>query len=211
LSSKQLAPISTENREASIFDGSFNPDMEFRKLALEATYIHMGYTLVDKSMLEGVPMVVLGVTFREGIPRNGEWGDYVSVEAICGGQADLNRNIRLGMLDGSNLTIDPNEPVVFNDGSTGVRRQLAQILHESSLINVGPTPEEKEGLKSQYDRPFQFWIPEDYASTAEQTDKSVGFHTMATGEPLRFLFRNGLRSSEYEWSPGNLATTYYFA
>lgn len=206
----EVAPLTTEQREASLFDGSFNPDMEFRKLALEATYIHMGYTLVEKSMLVGVPMVVLGVTFREGIPRTGEWGDYVSVEAVCGGRADLNRNIRMGILP-NDVPIDPNEPVVFNDGSTGVRRQIARVLHESGMINVGPTPEESEGLKDRFDRPFQFWIPDEFANGAEITDKSVGFHAMGTGEPLRFLFRNGLRVSEYEWTPGKLAETYYFA
>jgi hypothetical protein len=208
LAAKEVAPLSTEERETSLFDGSFNPDMEFRKLALEATYIHMGYTLVEKSMLIGVPMVVLGVTFRQGIPKNGKDGDYVSVEAICGGRTDLNRNIRLGMLDGDNLAIDPNEPVVFNDGSTGARRQLVEVLHDSGIINVGPTPEESEGLKSRFDRPYQWWLNENV--NAEETDTSLGFHVMTTGEPLRFLFRNGLRASEYEWTPGQLATTYYF-
>jgi hypothetical protein len=206
---KAVAPISTDERETSLFDGSFNPDMEFKKLALEATYIHMGYTLVDKSMLVGVPMVVLGVTFREGIPRNDRAGDYVSVEAVCGGRADLNRNIRLGVLDGSNLAIDPNEPVVFNDGSTGVRRQLVNVLHESGCINVG-MPEDNENLKDRFDRPFQFWLPDEFVANAEITEKSVGFHAMSTGEPLRFLFRNGLRVSEYEWAPGQMAETYYF-
>jgi hypothetical protein len=203
--------LSTEDRLAALADGTFNPDMEFKKLALEATYVHMGFTLVEKNKLEGVPMIVIGVTYREGIPRNGRVGDYVSIEAVCGGPNDLARNIRLGTLDEQTLAIDPNMPIVFNDGSTGIRRQLTQLFHDKGIINVGPTPDDNEGLASRYDRPYQFWMEEDYPAGTVVTDNSVGITTEPTGEPVRFLFRNGLRVSRYEWAPGQMAETYYFA
>ncbi len=201
--------LSTEQRLAAISAG-YNPDLDFKKLALEATYIHMGYTLVDKEMLSGVPLVVIGVTYREGYPnpKTDLIGDYVSVEAVCGGPADLSRNIRMGLLKEEELRIDPNQLVVFNDGSTGIRRQLTGLLHDKGMINVGPEPEKADGFSNRFDRPYQYWI--DGETMAQSvTDKSISFSAEPTGEAIRYVFYNGLRRSDYEYMD-RPATTWYF-
>lgn len=204
--------ITTDERLAALA-GGYDPDLDFRRLALEATYQHAGFTLVSKSALKGVPFIILGVTFREGYPMGDRVGDYVSVEAVTGGPADIKRNLGLGLLE-EEPAIGYNELVVFNDGSTGIRRTIAEILHGKSMVNVGPSPEDFEGLKSRFDRPFQYWIMPESGQYAEVTEYSMAFTAESDGEKIKWLFRNGLRASDYQFEVGNKmqdATTWYFA
>lgn len=68
--------------------------------------------LVDKADLEGVPFAVVDVQVRDG-----DFGPYVSVTAI----------------------LKTNEVVIFNDGSTGIARQLEglEISPETPLMVRG--------------------------------------------------------------------------
>src|SRR5215472_677792 len=130
----------------------YNADMDFRKLALEAQYHSKGFRLVEKADLIGVPFVIIGLTYREGFPRNGAVGDYVSVEVVTADAETMQTPPVLAQI-GREPTVFGNEPVVFNDSSTGIRRQLTELLANSGVIDVG----KPRGDENPYDKPYQFW------------------------------------------------------
>lgn len=106
----------------------------------------------DKNLLLGVPHVITRVTYRPGIDDK----DYVSVEATLGDYAALSHAVLRKWIPNvatvDDLVFDPEERIVYNDGSTGIRRQLTMILHNAGIINVGPV---EDGFS--YDRPYTEW------------------------------------------------------
>lgn len=195
--------LTTLERMAALSEG-YTPDKTFKNLMLEAEYASRGFTLVQKDQLIGIPFVAIAATYRPGFARNGRVGDYVSIEAVVAGPEQLAKLIDTGRIKEDDLSILPDEPVVFNDGSTGVRRAMTELLHERGIISVGPTPDPKEGLLSKYDRPFQFW--------QDPPDENTTFAAYPDGQPLRFGFVRGLRVSEYPnpANPSDMSQTYYF-
>lgn len=175
----------------------YNPDMDFRKLALEAQYHARGFRLVKKSQLVGVPHVIIGCTYREGFPRNGMPADYVSLEAVVADKGTLESNPVKHMLP-HELEVFGNEPVVYNDSGTGIRRYLTELFHNVGLIDVGKV----KGDENPFDKPYQQWMDgADRATTGIVADND--------GVPFRFIAFRGLRQSDYE-SPYGPATTFYF-
>lgn len=195
----ETAVATTEPTESRLdIYSAYNPDMDFRKLALEATYFAKGFQLLeDKDALEGVPFVVVGVTYREGFPREGQAGDYVSIEAVVADRDTL-ANPAVARYLPQPLTVFPNQAIVFNDSSTGVRRTMTQLFHETGLIDVGTV----KGDENPFDKPYQSW-----KAGAELA--TTGIVATATGEAFRYLALRGLRRSDYEWQ-GQPATTFYF-
>lgn len=195
----------TESRIAEYL--GYNPDMDFRKLALEATYFTKGFRLVEKDALIGVPHVVIGVTYREGFPREGKAGDYVSVEAVV---ADANTLASLPVQSQlpDKLTVFANEAVVYNDSGTGIRRYFTELFHNAGIINVGRfDPAKVASENNPFDRPYQRW--------AEGADRATtGIVADTKGEAFRMIAMRGLRRSDYEWTPPEgkpqPATTFYF-
>ena len=188
---------STTERNLALYD----PDRDFRKLALEAKYFSKGFRLVSKEDLIGVPHVIIAVTYREGFPRAGAVGDYVSVEAVVADKDTLHSSPVRSMLPMGieGLTVYPEESVVYNDGSTGIRRELTSLFARMGLIDVGAARTDAE---NPFDKPYQFWQEgEELATTGITADSD--------GEPFRFVAMRGLRKSEYEWQPGQNATTFY--
>jgi hypothetical protein len=176
---------------------SYNPDLDFKRLALEAEYGSKGFRLVEnKNSLLGVPMVIIAVTYRPGFPRAGGEGDYLSVEAVVADKDTLNSFPIQAQLP-AQMEVWPNEPIVFNDGSTGIRRQLTELLHSIGVINVGK-PRKDE---NPFDRPYQMW-----ESGAELA--TTGIVANADGVKFRYVAPRGLRRSDYEWND-KPATTYY--
>lgn len=184
--------------------GLYNPDLDFRKLALEATYFSKGFRLIDdKDALIGVPHIIIGVTYREGFPREGTAGDYVSIEAVIADKATLDTPPVRSQLP-AELVVHPNEAIVYNDSGTGIRRTLTELFHNTGLIDVGKPGKADVNV---FDRPFQRW--------AEGGDRAAtGIVATVNGEPFRYLALRGLRRSDYEWTDpaGNdhPATTHYF-
>lgn len=179
---------------------SYNPDLDFKRLLLEAEYGSKGFRLVEnKSELIGVPFIVIGLIFRPGFPRAGGEGDYLSLEAVIADKDTLNSYPIRAQLPKpvEELAVWPNEPIVFNDGSTGIRRQMAELLHGAGLINVGK-PRKDE---NPFDRPYQMW-----EAGAELA--TTGIVASPTGEKFRYVAPRGLRRSDYEWND-KPATTYY--
>jgi hypothetical protein len=187
----------TEERQAAVLTGLFDPDMDFRKLALEANYHAKGFRLVDsKDYLVGVPFIVTAVTYREGYSTPQGPGDYISIEGVVADKATLESSPTKHYLP-AEMGVYPNEPIVVNDGGTGIRRTLTQLFHEIGIIDVGP---ELEG-ENRFDRPYQTW-----ASGAERA--TTGITSDLNGEPFRYIAVRGLHRSDYD-SPYGPATTFY--
>lgn len=189
----EVAQVSADElNRLSVF---YNPDLDFKRLALEAQYRSKGFRLVSKELLKGVPHVIIGVTYREGYPRGGKPGDYISIEAIVADQYTLNSRPVRSQIEGE-LAVYGNEPVVYNDSGTGIRRELTRIFHEAGMINVGTVKDD-----TAFDRQYQQW--------KEGADRATtGIVADVNGEPFRYLAMRGLRLSEYE-SPYGPAETYY--
>jgi len=131
--------------------------------------------------LIGVPFLVKTVTFREGditppgakAPR-----DYVSCEVLIRPDHAQKFNRRY---------------VVFNDGSTGIYRQIVAALAVRGLVNVpDDLPESGDANTTRYDVSFTTG-PDD----AESFD-------------VKLLCPEGLRKSEYK-SPTGDSVTWYLA
>lgn len=181
----------------------YDPDMDFRKLALEEAYHAKGFRLVSKDELIGVPFIITNVTYREGFPQAGKGpGDYISCEAVVADKQTLDQWPVKSQLP-ENLTVFPNEPIVFNDGGTGIRRALTQLYSQIGLIDPGKS----KGEENAADKPFQRW--DRGGELAE-----LGISHDLNGKPVRYLAVRGLRVSEYDWTDENgkphPASTYYF-
>lgn len=182
------------------FAWGYDPERDFRNLALEATYYSKGFRLISKDSLINVPHVIIGVTYRKGFTsESGRVGDYVSIEAVTADKETLSTNPIKHMLP-NDLEVWPNESVVYNDGGTGIRRTLTQLFHSVGLINVGK-PKHKD--ENPYDKPMYEWL--EGKELAED-----GIVADADGVKFRYVAMRGLRKSEYE-SPFGPAVTYYIA
>jgi hypothetical protein len=149
--------------------------------------------------LLGVPFVITRAVFREGVQRPGMdyRDDYVSCEAVVAPQEVLKDRARRGRLDLDEISVDPGEHIVFNDGSTGIYRQMVQYLCLKGMITL-PDPINAEGGKgeSSFDLPRSQWATGAEAGTA-------GFN-------IRLKCPRGLRYSDYtnEYNPDGSRTRY---
>lgn len=179
-----------------------------------------GLTLVDQLDLLGVPFYVTGVRFQSPIPDKSKecgWRDYVSLECTVADEATLNDQLKRGRVlrttgknatsfqDIDELAVRPNERIVVNDGSTGIRRQVVSILDhpKMGLITVGHLDVER-----RYDMPWNLW-----ESAGDQTwvsgDNILPYFTRRNdGKPLLINSRRGLYGSEFSNEYGD-ATTFY--
>jgi hypothetical protein len=148
--------------------------------------------------LIGVPFIITRVVFRDGILRAGSQyrDDYVSCEAVVAPKEVLAERARKGRLDLDSISVDPGEHIVFNDGSTGIYRQIVQYLESKGLIKLPAGPEAGAKGESRFDLPRSQWYEGDDKATE-------GIH-------VRLLCPRGLRYSEYvnDYSPDGAKTRY---
>jgi hypothetical protein len=160
---------------------------EWNAVAAQADEV-IGYSLIGGkeneetlAKLKGVPFVIEGVTFRKGdivVKATGQARDYLSVEALVHPryQSRFKRS-----------------RVVFNDGSTGIYRQIVKYLTDKGLITVPENlPEEGEANATRYDVSF-----------SRGDDGGTEFD-------IRLVCPEGLRDSAYTNENGS-ATTWYLA
>jgi hypothetical protein len=134
-----------------------------------------GNDLVEKAELIGVPIGVHRMVFRgTGL------GDYVSCEAVVIGTP------RRGSMPD---TLKVGDLVVFNDGSTGIRRECVKFLVATGKLTLPKGADPEDG--AVYD-----------ALTVAAEGKSVEFNVLLKAS-------RGLRRSDYVNSFGD-STTYYF-
>lgn len=140
--------------------------------------------------LIGVPFLIETVTFRRGdvsIAPKGEpavYRDYMSVEALIHPQYQARFK---------------RSRVVFNDGSTGIYRQVVKYLAAREILTVpDDRPEEGGSNESRYDVSFSEW------RTGPDGEGSWSSPTVG----IRLFCPEGLRKSEYANEYGEAATWY---
>ena len=176
-------------------------------LAQSDQYRIPGWDLVsDKDMLMGVPFFIVGVTFQMPVAdkaRPSGSRDYVSCRAIVGNQEMLDEAEERGWIPGK-LAFKPEERILFNDGSTGIRRDIVKILDTAGLIKVGH--EDIPGM-GRYDLPWTEW--ESFSQSAQQGENVVPeFITNHRGNLFTIQARRGVRRSDYtnEYGDSDMAT-----
>jgi hypothetical protein len=126
-----------------------------------------GRPLTEKGSLIGMPLIITSVTFRKGTKdAAGVQHDYVSCEYTT-------------------VTATPIEGV-FNDGSTGIRRQVVSYLASKGIIPEGYTETPDEIV----------WV--------DSEDEDPMFE-------VRYLAPRGLRVSDYQNDYTDEGRTYYLA
>lgn len=148
--------------------------------------------------LIGVPFVITRAVFRDGVQRAGSpyRDDYVSCEAVVAPQEVLAQRARRGRLDLDEISVDPGEHIVFNDGSTGIYRQIVQYLEAKGMIVLPAGPDVGGKGESRFDLPRSQWDEGDEQATS-------GFN-------IRLHCPRGLRYSEYtnDYNPDGSKTRY---
>lgn len=162
----------------------------------------VGYDLIKDDILDalaGVPFLMTRITFRQQGTLT-----FLSAECIIG-PADMLKRRRV---DTAQLPFEPGELVVFNDGGTGIYRQIVAYLHARQYLTIPEPviPGGKSGI-STYDLPLEEW------GTAGWNINSGSYTYTADGHPsytaeVRLLAKRGIRISDYNWSGGPAKTRY---
>lgn len=180
-----------------------------------------GRYVADQLDLLGVPFVVTGVRFQSPIAdkgREGGFRDYLTLEATIADLDTVEREIKRGRIvrtagkdalavsDVQSLAVEPEDRIVVNDGSTGIRRQLVGLLDhpKAALISVGnkDNPRRHDLSSNRWDS-----IGEQTWTTAE--GEELPYITMNNdGKPFLLIARRGLYASQYSNEYGE-STTFY--
>jgi len=195
---------------------AYQPGTPFETLIREADEV-LGYDLArDETAddLVGMPFVITGVQFRPGVMRDKKQQAYVSCEAVVSDKLDLRiintrrEGSRLTRIqDLEQLAFGPNSHVVFNDGSTGVYRQIVQYLHAKQYITLKePVSEAGSYGESSFDSPPGDWTGFEQGKPIE----TVGGFLTYQANILLYCPR-GLRLSLYENEYTQTGKTRYIA
>lgn len=203
--SKEIAKVNEQENALALLPDTDLMNISFDDLAQSDQYRIPGWDLVDnKDLLMGVPFVIVGVTFQMPVADKGRPSgerDYVSCRAVVGGQAQLDEATERGWIPGK-LAFKPEERILFNDGSTGIRRDVVKILQSVDLIDVG-----HEDDPNRFDLPWTQW--KSFSQAALQGSNVVPeFTTNHRGNLFTIMARRGVRKSEYTNEYGD-AVTYY--
>jgi hypothetical protein len=181
----------------------YQPGQDWETLIGEADEI-LGYDLArDETAddLVGVPFAITRVIFRPGVLRDGERAAYISCECIVSPNLDLrvingrregSRLPRLADLD--SLAFGPDSHVVFNDGSTGVYRQIVKYLATKGYIELkSPIVEAGNYGETSFDS-----APGGWANVIAGESKFDADGFMDYDASIRLYCPRGLRLSIYE-------------
>jgi len=164
----------------------------------------LGYDLArDETAddLVGVPFAITRVQFRPGVIRDKVQQAYVSIECRVSDNLDVRlintrrESSRLNKLAGlESLAFGPGSHVIFNDGSTGVYRQIVKYLYTKQYIALAP-PVVEAGTYGEcsFDKPPSQWAGFTHGDEYADDKGFVGY--MAD---IRLYCPRGLRNSLYE-------------
>jgi hypothetical protein len=169
-----------------------------------------GADLEQGQALIGVPMCLIQATFRRGdfADKDGVKGFYVSLDTIIAPEEEINRAVRRKRIpDHLVLSVEPGEHLVFNEGGTGVYRQIVAYLESQGRILIkSDLPAEGAYGESRFDITPADW------DVDESADFKVGEDgQLALAFSIRLLCPRGLRSSEYENQYTKSGITRYIA
>lgn len=167
-----------------------------------------GFGLVsDKSLLIGVPHIIVGVTFQMPLAdKANEFGfrDYVTLRGMIGDQIALDEALERNWVPGGRIPFKPNELICYNDGSTGIRREVVNMLNSTGLIKVGDV---ELPTSNPLDKPWTQW--EEFSQSVVQGENTVPeFMTNHNGNQFLIRVMRGLRASAYTNEYGD-SVTYY--
>lgn len=167
-----------------------------------------GADLEKGANLIGVPFCITRAVFREGdFVNQGITGWYVSLESTIGPIGEIARAYRRGRIpDGTQLTVEPGESVVFNEGGTGVYRQIVAYLEAKGLVTLPEGPEGGAWRESRYDT-----LPPEWTSNAGITETGDDGKPVSIEFGVTLLCPRGLRQSEYENEATKQGVTRYLA
>jgi hypothetical protein len=188
---------------------SYDGALDFNEALKEGADVVRGSDLVSGKQNEeilwgliGVPFAITRVVFRAGTAVNTKDGvvdqDYVSCECIM---ADMNfmqqRKVNISELPAQ---LWPGNKIVFNDGSTGIKRQIVEYLMTKGWIKL-PQPLVLEGARGEhsFDLPVDSWEEFVSGEVEKREDGSVGY-ARNFNPPL--ICPRGLRKSDYP-NPAN--------
>jgi hypothetical protein len=170
-----------------------------------------GADLLEAADLVGVPFVITSVTLRPGDfanPKTGEKGHYVSLELVTGDEAAFAKARKRKRITDA-CAIDPGERLIFNDGSTGIYRQIVGLMEGLGWITLPKGPEGGTRGESRMDTPVANW-----GYTEGNTGVEVRFGNdgrPVVTAPVRVYCERGIRISEYENDSTNDGKTHYLA
>lgn len=176
--------------------------LTFDELMEMESYTTLGFTPLEKEEMKGVPHIITRVTYW--VPKKDQRG-FVSVEATIAGPTHLESAHKRGWISEGQTNVEPNERVVYNDGGTGIRRQLTKMFHELGLLNVGGSADDGD---ARFDRAWPEW--ESFSQSREQGEHTVpSFDTNHNGNPLIIKQLRGLHVSEYSNEYSDEGVTWY--
>lgn len=209
--------VTTDNGANAVLAQGIAPDADITQLSYSDLintgefYQIPGFGLVtDKDLLIGVPHVVVGVTFqmpvkdkaREANNMGGE-RDYVTLRALVADDVFLREAEERQWIPGGKCAFREQELICYNDGSTGIRRDIVRILDSVGLISIG-----HENHPNRLDLPWTMW--DSFSQSAVQGENIVPeFTTSHTGSMFVLKVGRGLRKSQYSNDYAEDAVTYY--
>jgi hypothetical protein len=174
----------------------YNPVTDSWDTLLQEADEVLGHDLAKDEILdalENVPFLITRVTFRPsdmGIRKN-----YVTCECVVASR-DLLERRRVNL---ATLPFDPGDHIVFNDGSTGIYRQIVAYLYGKGFIAL-PDPVVANGKagESSFDLPPDKWA-DMHAGELRYTPTGDAIYIA----DVRILAKRGIRISdgyENEWT-----------
>jgi hypothetical protein len=181
----------------------YQPGEDWNTLIDSADEI-LGYDLArDETAddLVGVPFLMTRLIFRPGVLRDKLRAAYVSCEVRIAPHLDIRtvnsrrEGSRLPKLESlESLAFGPDSHVVFNDGSTGVYRQMVKYLAAKGFITLkDPVIEAGSYGESSFDSPPSGWADVHTGESQFDPDGFMGFDSA-----IRLFCPRGLRLSLYE-------------